>query len=571
MNSKLVTVSQMQQLEAAADASGHSYTTMMEIAGRAVANTIVARDSVATPPMEQSEAAPLSTSKKTILILVGPGNNGGDGLVCAQHLATARSGQPNGPLERCPNGNDIHGRLTVRVYLWRRATEPSQDYQHHLAKATALDIDVAHADNDPNLSQLRAWLADSEIVVDALLGTGNQRAISGTLAKILDEVRVAKAQQSLAVVAVDCPSGLHCDSGEVDPHTVPAELTITFGYAKWGHHIFPGASVIGQLEVANIGIAPALDSTIQTFLLQPQWLAHIAPKRHVNSHKGTFGKAMIAAGCINYPGAAFLACAAAGRVGAGLITGAVPASIWPIVAGRLAEPTWLPFSTEGSADMQRTHLQKKDAAPLVEALRGYTAFLLGCGLGQSANTLAFVDAMLAHSDELPPMLIDADGLNLLAQLDGWQARVPKSTLLTPHPAEMSRLCRMDVEEVRQNRWALAKEKAAEWNVVVLLKGPYTVIAAPDGRLAVLPVATPALATAGTGDVLSGTIIGLMAQGLAAFDAACLGAWIHGKAGERCGKEIGLAGVIASDLLERLAIELNALIHTGLTQALASIR
>ncbi len=164
----------------------------------------------------------------------------------------------------------------------------------------------------------------------------------------------------------------------------------------------------------------------------------------------------------------------------------------------------------------------------------------------------------AASHQLPPLVVDADGLNNLAKLENWPALLPEQAILTPHPAEMARLCGLSVEEVTANRWDLAREKAQEWGAVVLLKGPYTVIAHPDGRLAVLPIATPALATAGTGDVLAGAITGLLAQGLPPFEAACLGAWIHGRAGELCEQMVGPAGALAGDLLDLLPEAMNEL-------------
>jgi len=248
----------------------------------------------------------------------------------------------------------------------------------------------------------------------------------------------------------------------------------------------------------------------------------------------------------------------------------------------------------------------ESAVPTINAKIGeYQALLLGCGLSHETATVDFVRAFLtrtrsgrssalptnfqagsaaveegtelfhalpatpfgairrrsqlpAATPALPPTVIDADGLNCLALIENWPELLPNPVILTPHPAEMARLCGLEMAEVRARPWQLAQEKAAAWNAVVLLKGPYTVIAGPDGRLAVLPVATPALATAGTGDVLAGTITGLLAQGVEPFDAACLGAWLHGRAGEVCEEEVGPAGVIASDLLGYLPGVMNEL-------------
>jgi NAD(P)H-hydrate epimerase len=214
-----------------------------------------------------------------------------------------------------------------------------------------------------------------------------------------------------------------------------------------------------------------------------------------------------------------------------------------VAAARLAEPTWVLLAAQDGG------VAAEAAEPLRAALRGYDALLLGCGLTQQPGAVAFVERLVAGG-ELPPTLLDADGLNCWARLDP-RPTLPAHAVLTPHPAEMARLCAATPGEVTAHAWELARARAAEWNAVVLLKGPYTVIAAPDGTLAVLPVATPALATAGSGDVLAGAIAGLLAQGVPPFGAACLGAWLHGAAGRLCEAEIGPAGTMAGDLIGRL--------------------
>ena len=523
--SKLVSVAEMQAIEKAADAAGHAYATMMELAGQAVANVV----------LDRAQSSSTLTSAP-IVVLVGPGNNGGDGLVCARHLHLAGA--------------------SVRVYLWKRRTEPEHDYEQHFAKLTALGVSTASADDDANFAQLRTWLGETAIVVDALLGTGARRPISGQLDELLDWVRKTKdANPALSIVAVDCASGLNCDSGAVDAHAVPADVTVTFAYAKLGHYQFPGVNVTGLLKVADIGTSPHLAADVRTFLLNADLVRQWLPARPNVSHKGTFGKLMAAVGSLNYPGAAYLSCAAAGRVGAGLLTGAVVQPVWNVIAGKLAEPTWVLLPAGAGNE---TGVIDASAAPVVTAaLKGYTALLLGCGLSQLPTTQRFVHDLLSQAP-LPPTLIDADGLNCLAKQDNWPQLLPDQCILTPHPAELARLCQLPIDEVTEQRWQLAREKALEWQTVLLVKGPYTVIATPDGWLAVLPVATAALATAGTGDVLSGTIAGLLAQGVDPFPAACLGAWLHGTAGQRCQVEIGPAGVLASDLLPHLPKSMNEL-------------
>lgn len=537
---KIVNVEEMVRIEHDADATGHSYDTMMELAGRAVAQAALRQAKFRMP---------------SALILVGPGNNGGDGMVCARVLFEAGA--------------------TVYVYIWKRqritnplnpkvvkpeATE-HPDADRHLHHLHQLEIPLSYADDDPTWNQLKEWLQKADLVVDALLGTGSNRPITGQLAHILTVIREYQMNHDqfsdqprgakTTYLSVDCPSGLNCNSGAVDPHLVSANLTITFGYAKQGHYRFPGVETLGRLEVADIGISPQWADDIRQFCLSADWVRPLLPKRNNHSHKGTFGKVMAAVGSVNYPGAAYLACAAAARIGAGLVTGAIPETIWTPIATKLTEATWLPLPTETGS------IAPKAAETVTQSVAAYHALLVGCGLRQTGGTQHFLLELL-QSDQLPSLALDADGLNNLAQVPAWWEYLPTQTILTPHPAEMARLCQQPIETVRSKRWELAREKAQEWNVILLLKGPYTIIAHPDGTLAILPIATPALASAGTGDVLAGTIVGLLAQGVAPFDAACLGAWLHGQAGLQCAEEIGQAGVLASDVLARLPAAIKRL-------------
>ena len=512
--SRIVSVTAIQALERAADAGGHSFAAMMARAGRHVADEILLR-----------------YHARAVLVLVGPGNNGGDGLVCARALQEA----------------GVH----VRAYLWQRRTEPEADYEGHFQALVAAGVATERIEHDHGFGILNEWLRCS-VVVDALLGTGANRPIIGELADLLRTVSAARTEQRFQVVAVDCASGLNCDSGAVDPHALRPDLTVTFAHAKTGHYLFPGAGYVGELVVSDIGIPAALSADTRTFALNAGLVSSWLPARPGDSHKGAFGKVMLVVGSEQYPGAAYLSCAGAGRAGAGLVTGAVARTVWPLAAGKLSEATWLPLPSTPVDEVQG--VIAAEAADVIAARAGaYDALVLGCGLGNAPATRQLVTNLLAQPQPLPPTVIDADGLNCLAQIDGWPAQLPDACVLTPHPAEMGRLCGLPVAEVMARRWELANEMAKSWNCVVLLKGPYTVIAAPGGWLAVLPVATAALATAGSGDVLAGVIGGLLAQGLDPFRAACAGAWLHAQAGLRCAAEIGVAGVIASDLLPRLPL------------------
>ncbi|OGO42815.1 MAG: hypothetical protein A2Z04_02080 [Chloroflexi bacterium RBG_16_57_9] len=530
---KVVTAEEMRHIERASDAAGHTYAMMMEQAGAAVARTV-----------QEAMAGPDSA----VLVLVGPGNNGGDGLVTARNL------------------HDAGARVTV--YTWRRDTPEDPNFQAVVER----HIPLQTAEEDPNFGHLRAKLAGTEIVVDGLLGTGASRPIEGLLKELLDVFRQVRREDSL-IVAIDLPTGLNTDTGAVDTATVPADITVTFAYPKRGFYLFPGAEYIGELVVADIGTDPALGVDLKVEVATPESIAALLPKRPASAHKGTFGKALLVAGSVNYVGAAYLAGAAATRVGTGLVTMAIPRAIQSMVAARLTEATYLLLP-------QDMGVLAPGATRLVhEKLKDYEALLLGCGLTQEEPTVEFVHQLLRVKSktararqigfrkaetrpadekalEFPPMIIDADGLNALAKVPEWWQSLQVKAVLTPHPGEMARLLDGTIGDVEADRIGSAQQAAEKWNQVVVLKGPYTVIAAPDGRASINPFANPALATAGSGDVLAGAIAGFLAQGLAPFEAAVAGAYVHGLAGDLARSELGDAGVVAGDLVPRLPLAIK---------------
>jgi NAD(P)H-hydrate epimerase len=263
---------------------------------------------------------------------------------------------------------------------------------------------------------------------------------------------------------------------------------------------------------------------------------------------------LVVAGSINYIGAAYLACSGAIRVGAGLVTLATAASLQPVLASKLTEVTYLPLPESDSG------IISPQAAELIHReLSRYDVLLLGCGLGQSESAIKFVDSVLLQSKTaLPSLVLDADALNTLANTPQWWQQLAGDAILTPHPGEMARLAGVLVEEVQSDRAGITKKVAQEWHKTVVLKGAYTVIAAPDGQTRISPIANPGLASAGTGDVLSGAIAGLVAQGLNLFDAATLGVYVHGEAGEAVKTRLGNTGMIASDLLPLLPLVIKQL-------------
>lgn len=556
---KVVTVEQMQAIETAANARGLSYATMMENAGRAVAKWLERQ----------------GVQGQAILTLVGPGNNGGDGLVAARCLQQAGA--------------------SVSVYCVQRKAE--RDANWILAQEAG--IPLHRFDQDSDKAQLRRLVGSAHWIVDAVLGTGISRPIGGalqeTLVTVRDEVKRRRTSATEAftsalppveprgqpmprILAIDVPSGLDCNTGAVDPATIPADVTIALAFPKLGHFLFPGADYVGRLVVADIGVPEALAHDIQLEMVTPSRVQSLLPNRPKDSHKGTFGKVMVVAGSANYTGAPYLAARAAMRVGAGLVTLALPELLHPILSSTLTEATYLVLPHEMGA------LVPEAVKVLREGLSGYQALLVGPGLGRDEKTVEFVARLLALppaekrgrlgfvergqisgdvGSRLPPLVIDADALNALSGIRDWQHSLARPAVLTPHPGEMSRLLQTTVGEVETHRITTASRAAQDWGVVVTLKGPYTIIAAPDGRTCINPFATPALATAGTGDVLAGAIAGLLAQGLAPFEAALVGAYLHGLAGQMVSEEVGTAGAVAGDLLERLPMCLSRVALAGM--------
>ncbi|MBI3953686.1 MAG: NAD(P)H-hydrate dehydratase [Chloroflexi bacterium] len=513
---KVVTAAQMRLAEERSAEVGLPPSVLMDNAGLAVAEEV--RRSLTT------------VDGLRALVLVGPGNNGGDGLVCARHLKEWGA--------------------QVAAYLLRRRDRSDPNF------ALALDsgVETTPGDDDPALATLEGLLATADLVVDAVLGTGQARPLEGLLKAALERLAQAKASRpSLLVFALDLPSGLDCDSGAVDPATPAADITVTLGCPKLGLFQLPGAEKVGRLAIVDIGIPPNEVADFPVDLITPELARGMLPRRPLGANKGTFGKAMVAAGSHNFVGAAYLAAAAATRVGAGLVTLAAGEHLLPILASKLTEVTYVPLPEAepgivGPEAVRRLHAN----------LEGYECLLIGPGLTQRGPAQEFVIASLLSLpiNLTPAVVIDADALNTLANTKNWWEDLEREAILTPHPGEMARLLKCPVEEVQRRRLAVAQEAAARWHAVVVLKGAYTVVAEPQGRAAISPFANPGLATAGTGDVLSGAIAGLVAQGLRPFEAAICGVYLHGLAGERVKERLGDAGMVAGDLLPELPLAIR---------------
>jgi hydroxyethylthiazole kinase-like uncharacterized protein yjeF len=500
---KIVTADQMTQIEARAVESGLTIDSLMENAGRAVAESI------------RREIR--GVLGKRILVLIGPGKNGGDGLVAARHL------------------HDWGARVTVYMATSRSYPDP------RLAKLSSRLLPGLSVNDDISLGHFKALAGDADIVVDAVFGTGHSRPLAGPLASILEILNAeTRTCGRPFVVSVDLPSGLDPDTGSIDSGCLKADVTVTLGLPKIGLFAFPGASMVGKLEVADIGIPSAMSDDVSTHLIDADLAGKLLPARPGYSNKGTFGKVLVVAGSVNYVGAAYLTCVAASRSGCGRVTLAALASILPILASKLIETTYLPIADHPGSP----------SASLITGLPGYQAMAIGPGVGTDGPMAAIarriLEAMTVSS--LPPSVIDADGLNILTTIIDWPSKIKTECVLTPHPGEMSRLTGRPISDIERDRVLISLASAAKWGKVVVLKGSHTVVAAPDGRLAISGGSNPALASAGTGDVLTGIISGLLAQGLSSFDAAVCGVFLHSEAGILAASSIGNAGVLASDLL-----------------------
>ncbi len=506
---KIVTVEEMRAIERQAAKIGLPSEVLMENAGLAVA--------------QHTKNWMGSVLGRRFLVLAGPGNNGGDGLVVARHL------------------RDWGAKVTIFSPSPRAESDANLQLCHHR------EIDVLKSG-----ASLDSLLPLTEVVIDAFFGTGSSRPLDGAFKQALMKVKEARiGNKHLKVVALDLPSGLDADTGAVDDACVAADLTITLGYPKHGLFNFPGAGILGRLIIADIRIPPELALHITTEVIAEDKVRAILPKRPLDANKGTFGRVLVCGGSINYIGAVYLACEAAARVGAGLVTVATPRSLQPILASKLTEATYAPLPESEPGVV---------AEDAIEALRPFLAnadvLLLGCGLGQSDAVLAFVKSFLRGTVRLPSLVLDADALNLLAKLPQWWQKLPSDAILTPHPGEMSRLTGLSVEEVQSRRLSTARDAAMSWQKTIVLKGAGTIVASPDGRASLNPSINPGLASGGTGDVLAGAIAGLAAQGLSLRDAAVAGVFLHSQAGETAGDKVGNAGTLASDLLPLLPVAIK---------------
>ncbi|MSP60647.1 MAG: NAD(P)H-hydrate dehydratase [Myxococcales bacterium] len=502
---KVVTAAEMRALDRQAiETIGVPGVVLMESAGRAVADLVAGL------------VQPLAGAR--VVVVAGSGNNGGDGFVVARHLKNRGA--------------------EVAVVLVAAPGKVEGDARVHLEAARRSGVPIHDGLAGPEFAAAAALVDGAELVVDALLGTGATRPVEGHLAVVVARINASRGLR----VAIDLPSGLDADRGHPLGICVAAHHTVTFAFPKLGLVTSPGFLHAGALHVADIGIPPSLAGSLRRVLLDEGCLAELRRPRDPSSHKGTHGHALIIAGSLGHVGAALLAGEGCARAGAGLVTIASPDEAHAALAAQAVEGMTSPFGPEPVDPVEAW----KALEPL---LHGKRAIAFGPGVPRTPGMRAILERLLAAW--AGPLVVDADGLNLLAEDLAPLGHTAAKVVLTPHPAEMGRLAGIPTAEVQADRVAVAEAFAAHHGAVVVLKGARTLIAAPDGRTAVNPTGNPGMATGGTGDVLTGVVCALLAGGCAPFEAACAGVYLHGRAGDLARDARGEVGLLARDLVAEL--------------------
>jgi NAD(P)H-hydrate epimerase len=513
---KIATAKQMQAIDRRAiHDCGIPGLILMENAGLSVVSALTEQ----FPDLKQ----------KKVLVFCGVGNNGGDGFVIARYLHN--QGVP------------------VRAYLVGTRADLKDDARANAEIASRIDVPVQEI-AESTLNAMAHDLRHCDIVVDAVFGTGLTRPAVGLHEKLFEKINAAGKY----VAAVDIPSGIDSDSGNlIGPH-IRANLTVALALLKRSHLLYPAAEAMGEIRIGDIGMpAKAIaEEPLTTFLIEEEDIRACFKKRPPDVHKGTFGHVLVIGGSRGKGGAAGLTALAALRIGAGLVTLAVPHGCAQALEFHPLEvmSVGLPETDTGSIDLAALDI-------LLEQCRGKTAIALGPGLSTHPRTVELIRHLLPALE--CPTVIDADGLNALAQFPDLLKHLKMPVVLTPHPKEMSRLCGLPPEEILGRRLDTATHFAVNHNATVVLKSAHSTIACADGTAWINPRGNPGMATAGTGDVLTGMIAGLLGQGFDTRNAALCGAYIHGLCGDLYADENSQTTLIAGDLLRTLPAGLKRIL------------
>ncbi|MFH1829933.1 MAG: NAD(P)H-hydrate dehydratase [Pseudomonadota bacterium] len=508
---KIISAQQMRALDEAA-IKNHKIPSidLMEKAGRGLADLVL---------------SVVSTQPGTILVIAGRGNNGGDGLVAARLL--------------------IEAGLDVTVWLLAKPSQLSPDAHANFERLKGLSAQIQIISDEASFDTHAPKIKGPMYIIDAVLGTGLTREVSGLPRRAIDFINASDAN----VVAADIPSGLNSNDGKVEGAAVKAKVTATFGLPKYGLFLGQGPAHAGRVHVIDIGIPheEIADIYSDLELIGPRDFIEQLHEREITSHKGTYGHVVIFAGSKRHLGTGYLACLAALRAGCGLVTYCLPETAFKRFDARYPEIMCDAIPDEGTEAFNEFGLKES-----LKIVSDKQAIAIGPAIGTAKSTAAFVNALL--STTTVPCVVDADGLNVL-DIEKLKTR-KGTTVLTPHPGEMARLLKCTISDVQTDRIGFARNLSENTGAVVVLKGSGTAVALPDGKVAINPTGNPGMATAGMGDALSGIIASFIAQGLEAATACKAAVYLHGLAGDIAARDLGQTSVIASDVISRIGKAIN---------------
>jgi len=506
---RIVTADEMRALDRAAiEDYGISGLVLMENAGRQVVDLI--------------HRVLGEVRGRVVTIFTGKGNNGGDGYVIARHLLNMGA---EVKVLSLVNTGEVTGDAAVNLEIWRKIGQK---------------VYIVFQGDGINI--VRLALMNTDFIVDAIYGTGFKGKMPEKTGRIIELLN----SSGKPIVAVDIPSGLEADTGRINGPCINAHYTVTFGLPKLGLFLETGTDFAGEITVADISLPGVLveKTAPQRHLITEENVKMWLPHRPSPAHKGTFGRVLVVAGSKGMTGAASLTGEAALRSGAGLVTVAVPETLHNIMEEKLTEVMTAPLPDTGSGSLSREALQR-----IQILLENIDVLAIGPGLSQAPEVITLIRELIPSLKI--PCVLDADALNALAGEVGILRKLQAPVVITPHPGEMARLMGVSPKFIQEDRIGNALKAAAAWNVVTLLKGSRTVVAAPDGTVYINPTGNPGMATGGSGDVLTGIIASLIAQGLKPIRAAAAGAYLHGLAGDLAAEEKGMMGLIAGDILSAL--------------------
>jgi len=506
---KIVSAEEMRQIDQRAiDKYGIPGLVLMENAGWRVVQVV--------------EQILESVVGKKVTIFAGKGNNGGDAFVVARHLRNMGA--------------------QVKILVTCEPTEISGDAKVNLEILEKIDLKVYHLLNANSLNIVKVALISTDLVIDGIFGTGFKGVVNKYMGKIFDLIN----QCEKPIVSIDIPSGVEANTGKVLGPCVKANHTVTMALPKIGLLLEPGASFTGNLYIGDISIPEEAitEQGINRYVTDLSLIKSLFPRRSPDGHKGTYGHVLVVGGSEGMTGAVTLTSQAALKIGAGLVTLGVPSSLNQIMELKLTE-----VMTKALPETDKKVLSQAAKEDILHLTTKADVLAIGPGMSQEDSVKELLIDLLKEIKI--PIIIDADGLNALVDnLDVFkEMQVP--VVLTPHPGEMARLTNMSVPEILENKLTIAKEKAIEWQVTLVLKGNKSIIATPEGKVYINPTGNPGMATAGSGDVLTGIIAGLIGQGLTADKATVVGTFIHGLAGDKAREAKGSYSLVASDIVESL--------------------